>query len=105
MKYNIGETISQLPDKGNIFGAGMTPLLYKRGWDVLLENNPNRWVVLDIQDNTKGKKGGAFWTRAKGYNEKYYMKGYQFAVRTVDGNTTFFGRYSPDMVMNKKDEE
>jgi|TARA_R100000482_G_C5078245_1_gene124717 hypothetical protein len=105
MKLNIGETVSELPEKQNAFATGITPLLETRGWNFLLENNPNRWVVLDIQDKKKTKKGGAFWTRAKNYNKRYYSRGYQFAVRTVEGNTTFFGRYSPDMVMTKKDEE
>ena len=57
MKLNIGETVENLPEKNGVFGTGMTTLLVRRGWDVLMENNPNRWVVLD-QQNNKGKVKG-----------------------------------------------
>jgi len=102
MKYNIGETVENLPAKGGVFGTGMSTLLMRRGWDVLMENNPNRWVVLDQQTNTKAKKGGAFWTRAKQYNTRYYTDGYQFAVRNVEGIVTFFGRYTPELKIKKE---
>ena len=102
MKLNIGETVENLPEKNGVFGTGMATLLVRRGWDVLMENNPNRWVVLDQQDNAKSKKGGAFWTRAKNYNTKYYTNGYQFAVRNIEGTVTFFGRYTPELKIKKE---
>ena len=102
MKLNIGETVENLPEKNGVFGTGMATLLVRRGWDVLMENNPNRWVVLDQQDNKGKTKGGAFWTRAKNYNTKYYTDGYQFAVRNVEGIVTFFGRYTPELKMKKE---
>ena len=92
MKLNIGETVENLPEKNGVFGTGMTTLLVKRGWDVLMENNPNRWVVLDQQDNAKSKN----------YNTKYYTDGYQFAVRNVEGTVTFFGRYTPELKIKKE---
>ena len=104
MKYNIGETMEHLPEKKGDFATGMTTLLVQRGWNILMENNPNRWVVLDQQTNSKSKRGGAFWTRAKSYNKKYYVNGYQFAVRNVEGVVTFFGRYTPELKISRQKE-
>ena len=75
MKLNIGETVSELPEKKNAFATGVTPLLETRGWNFLMENNPNRWVVLDIQDKKKTKKGGAIRMPSEyfGKNSKKYF--------------------------------
>ena len=65
--------------------------------------DPTGWRLLVLPHKGKGKtKGGAFWTRAKNYNAKYYTDGYQFAVRNVEGIVTFFGRYTPELKMQKE---
>ena len=88
--YKIGMTVDSLPEK-NPF-AGMIPLMESRGWAKLMQSQPNRWVILD---QSVSKTGGGFWSRANDYNKKYANDGYKFAVRKLEGVTTFFGRFSP----------
>ena len=86
--YKIGMTVDNLPEKNPFMGK--IPLMESRGWDNLMQSQPNRWVILDQTDN---RNGGGFWSRANDYNKKYANDGYKFAVRKLEGVTTFFGRY------------
>ena len=88
--YKIGMAVDSLPEKNTFSGA--VPLMEVRGWDKLMQSQPNRWVILD---QTVAKTGGGFWSRANDYNKKYANDGYKFAVRKLEGVTTFFGRFSP----------
>ena len=106
-KYKIGMEIDELPKKKKFLGGSNT-IFYLRGWDALMKNKPNRWIVLETEKNggkRGGSKSGRLYGLATNYNKRYGDAGFQFAVRNEQGFTYLFGRYENALLTTPTTDE
>jgi hypothetical protein len=94
MEYKVGQVFTEVPESVSK-PYKKVPIFETENYANKLTEHPNKWVVLDIVDNTTATK---LSTREKRYNIKYNSKGFEFRRIVTPTNQLFMGRYNPSLL-------
>jgi hypothetical protein len=94
MEYKVGQVFTEIPESV-AKRYTKVPTFESDNYADTLTNTPNKWVILDIVDNTTSTKLN---TREKRYNKKYNSKGFEFRRIVTPTNQLFMGRYNTSLL-------
>lgn len=94
MEYKIGQVLDEVP--ASVLKANKKePIFEKENYADKLTAHPNKWVILQIEEDRKATK---LHTRETRYNKKYNSKGFEFRRIITPTNQLFMGRYNTDLL-------
>lgn len=94
MEYKVGQVLTEVPESVAKKHT-KSPIFEVDNYADTLTQHPNKWVVLDMVDNTTATK---LHTREKRYNKKYNSKGFEFRRIVTPTNQLFMGKYNPSLL-------
>lgn len=95
MEYKIGQVLDTVPESVFNKSGRKEPIFEKENYADKLTAHPNKWVILQIEEDRKATK---LHTRETRYNKKYNSKGFEFRRIVTPTNQLFMGRYNTDLL-------
>ena len=95
MEYKIGQVLDTVPESVFNKSGRKEPIFEKENYADKLTAHPNKWVILQIEEDRKATK---LHTRETRYNKKYNSKGFEFRRIVTPTNQLFIGRYNTDLL-------